>query len=70
VTGLLYLSLPRITVGLVVHDGRVVEPRAPWARKRLGTDARQVWRDHARQPGARLEWLPDPEPRGNVGAES
>lgn len=60
-TGLLYLSLPRVTVGLVVHNGLVVEPRAPWARRHLGTDARQVWRDHARQPGVVLEWLPDEE---------
>jgi hypothetical protein len=59
VTGLLYLSLPRVTVGLVVSDGTVVEPRAPWARKRLGTDARQVWRDHAGKAGVLMEWIPD-----------
>lgn len=58
-TGMIYLSTPRYTVGLVVRAG-VVAAAPPIARRwALGRDARDVWRQAARQ-GARLEWLPDP----------
>ncbi len=56
-TGLMWVSTPAATVGLVVRDGLVVDcpPYAyRWAK---GRDARQVWRDAARR-GADLVWLP------------
>ncbi len=57
-SGLVWLSTPAATVGLVVEDGTVVDC-PPYARKwAKGRDARQVWRDAARR-GADLAWIPD-----------
>ena len=56
--GLIWLSTPRYTVGLIVDGGRVVAA-PPYARRwALGRDARQVWRE-AKARGARLDWIPD-----------
>lgn len=55
--GLMYLSLPRYTVGLVVRGGRVVDAPPIAVEWTLGRDARQVWREAARR-GARLVWIP------------
>lgn len=54
--GLIYVVLPRATVGLVVSDG-VVKDAPPYLRRVRGADARQVWRELARQ-AVRLEWVP------------
>lgn len=57
-TGMIYLSTPSFTVGLIVKDGIVTEA-PPIARLwTLHQDARDVWRRSARH-GARLVWLPD-----------
>lgn len=56
-SGLIYTVLPRATCGLVVVDGRITDA-PPYLRRTLGRDARQVWRDLARQ-AHRLDWLPD-----------
>lgn len=56
-TGLIYAVLPRATVGLSIAEGRVVDA-PPYVRRMRGMDARQAWRDLARQ-AIRLEWLPD-----------
>lgn len=54
--GMIWMSTVKATVGLIVRDAVVVET-PPYARRLLGQDARQVWREQA-QRGARLEWLP------------
>ena len=60
--GLIYLSTPKATVGLIVQDGLVVDG-PPYARRwTLGRDAREVWREAA-QRGATLAWLPDHDGR-------
>ena len=56
--GLIVLSTPRYTVGLVIRDARVVLSPPIAYRWAQGRDARQVWRD-ARRRGADLEWIPD-----------
>jgi hypothetical protein len=60
--GMIWHSTPRATVGLVVKDGVVVEPCAPYARPwALGKDGRALWRAAAqrRLHGVLVEWLPD-----------
>lgn len=55
-TGLIWLSTPAATVGLIVTSGVITEC-PPYARRwALGRDARQVWRDAARR-GAQLAWV-------------
>lgn len=59
-SGLIWVSTPAATVGLVVEGGVVVDC-PPYARRwAQGRDARQVWRDAVRR-GADLVWLPDPQ---------
>lgn len=56
--GLIVVSTQAATVGLVVKDGAVVDC-PPYARRwAQGRDARQVWRERARQ-GADLTWIAD-----------
>jgi hypothetical protein len=61
--GLIWYSTPRYTVGLSVRAGRVVEAPPVARRWAMGRDARDLWRELARQRatqrGVRLEWLPD-----------
>lgn len=60
VDGMIWLSTPRYTVGLIVRGGQVVDcpPLAHrWAYGRL---ARHVWREAARR-GARLQWIEPPK---------
>lgn len=55
--GLIYLSTPTATVGLVVRDGVVVDA-PPYARRwALGADARELWRRYASRPENHLEWI-------------
>lgn len=55
--GLIYLSTPKATVGLVVKDG-IVTDAPPYARRwALGADARELWRRYAGRPGTILEWI-------------
>ena len=54
--GLIYCVLRRATVGLVVEDG-IITQAPPYLRRTKGCDARQVWRQLAKQ-AIRLEWLP------------
>lgn len=57
--GLIRAVLPKATVGLIVADGKVVDA-APYVRRTtIGRDARDVWREFARQ-AVDLQWLPDP----------
>lgn len=55
--GLIYLPLPRATVGLMVTDGRITAV-PPYVRRRgwVGRDAREVWRE-LRRAGHVVEWL-------------
>jgi len=55
--GLIYVPLPRGTVGLVVADDRIVAV-PPFVRRRgwRGRDAREVWRELRRQ-GVEVEWV-------------
>lgn len=55
--GLLWVALPRATVGLVIADGVVVDA-PPYLRRLRGGCARQAWRELARQAD-QLVWLPD-----------
>lgn len=57
-TGMIYLSTPTLTVGLIVKDGIVVDAPPIARRWTIGRDARAVWRQAARK-GARLAWVPD-----------
>jgi hypothetical protein len=60
--GMIWLSTPKATVGLVVRDAVVVDA-PPYARRwALGADARVLWRRLARNPANRLEWLPGDAP--------
>jgi hypothetical protein len=56
--GLIYVPLPRATVGLMVVAG-VVADVPPYVRRRgwEGRDARQVWRE-LRREGVAVEWVP------------
>lgn len=57
-SGLIWLSTPSATVGLVVVDDRVVDC-PPYARGwALGRDAGEVWRA-AKARGADLRWRRD-----------
>lgn len=64
-SGLIYWSTPTRTVGLVVEDAVVVawpDSARSWAARR---DARQLWRQlarqHSREPERyKLTWIPDP----------
>lgn len=55
-SGLIYCVLRKATVGLVVHDGVIVDV-PPYLRRLKGADARRTWRELAKQ-AERLEWLP------------
>lgn len=55
-SGLIYCVLPRATVGLIVRDG-LIELAPPYLRRLVGADARQTWRELARQ-AEQLQWLP------------
>jgi hypothetical protein len=57
VYGLIWLSTPRYTVGLIVEAGRVVDCPPLVRRWAYGKFARDVWIE-AKRRGARLEWLP------------
>ena len=61
--GLIYLSMPTATVGLIVRDAWVIDG-PPYARKigLVGKDARAVWRRYHGRPGVILHWLPDQGP--------
>jgi len=55
--GLMWVSFPSATVGLIVADGRVVAG-PPYAHSwSAGSDARQVW-DRAVARGATVKWVP------------
>lgn len=60
--GLIYVVLPRATIGLSVADGRI-QFAPPYACKlgwTPGRDAREVWREAARR-AEHMEWLPAPD---------
>lgn len=58
ISGLIWCSTRKATVGLVVYDGAVVDC-PPYARRWAhGRNARAVWRQQAKA-GADLVWLPD-----------
>lgn len=57
-TGMIYLSTPSFTVGLIVKDGVVVDAPPIARRWTIGRDARLVWQQAARR-GARLAWMPE-----------
>lgn len=60
--GMLWISTPRYTVGLIVRDGQVVHG-PPIARSwALGRDARALWRSSGTRPGVRRAWLAGPCP--------
>jgi len=57
--GLIYLSTPAATVGLVVRHGRIVEA-PPYAKRwALGKHAVTLWRMYSQHPSNQLVWLPD-----------
>jgi hypothetical protein len=56
--GLIYVVLSRATCGLVVDHGRIADAPPYLRRTTLGKDAREVWRDLARQ-AHHIDWLPD-----------
>ncbi len=59
-SGLIWYSTPRATVGLVVNDQGIVVDCPPYARRwALGQDARRLWREAFGRPGYQLQWLPD-----------
>lgn len=56
--GLIYVPLPRATVGLIVTGDQVTDV-APYVRRRgwVGRDARDLWRELRRQ-GVAVQWRP------------
>lgn len=66
-SGLLVISMPTFTIGLVVHANKITAA-PPYGRKLglVGRNAREVWRDYARR-GADLFWLPDKVSRRTSG---
>lgn len=55
--GLVRVSLPWATFGLVVDGGHRVSEAAPIASWAVGRPAREVWDYYARR-GAEVMWLP------------
>jgi hypothetical protein len=58
--GMIWLSTPRYTVGLIVRNGVVTETPPIARRWAYGRAAPQVW-EAAKARGATLKWLGDRE---------
>ena len=56
--GLIYLSTPRFTVGLIVKNGVVVQAPPITRRWALGMTVQEVW-SRCQREGNVLKWVPD-----------
>ena len=59
-SGLLYVSLPKYTVGLVYDNRQIIRTAPAIARWTRGHDVHRV-AEYFRQRGARVLWLEDEE---------